>query len=65
MSEVIEKLIDEMVVDCDVCHEGYIYNSKDYDLDEPKECPHCDGKGKTISWEGEKLRHLILRGELP
>ena len=63
---MIEELINEMTEDCNICYEGYIYNPKDTtdNSDEPEKCPSCDGKGKAISYEGEKLRHLILKGEL-
>lgn len=64
---MIEELIKELIRDCVVCHEGYIYNSKDEEIDstEPKECPACNGTGKQISYEGEILRHIILHGEKP
>lgn len=63
---MLEKLIEEMIEDCTICHEGFIYNSKDYEFDgEPVECNSCDGTGKELSYEGEKLRHLILHGKLP
>lgn len=61
---MIEKLLNEMFVDCPVCHEGYTYPEDDFNA-EAVECPNCCGEGKVISYQGEQLRHVILKGELP
>jgi len=59
---MIEKLIEEMIETCSKCGgSGIDYHSK-Y---EPVECDNCLGEGKVLSSDGEKLRYLILKGELP
>ncbi len=57
---VIEVILDEMFGDCQVCHEGYIYQN----IDEVIKCPQCNGKVKVLSWEGAKLQQAIMKGEL-
>lgn len=60
---LIDKLIKEMLDDCPICQGSGVNIEKD---DNPPEevCDYCDG-GKTLSYEGEKLRQLILKGRLP
>ena len=56
---MIKELIEEIFIECFVClGKGSIY------VDE-EECENCLGEGKVLSDDGEKLRHLILKGELP
>lgn len=67
---MINDLIKEMLIDCHVCFHGYIYPDDDEEgqgskKGEAKECPSCNGTGKALSYEGERLRHLILKGVLP
>ena len=64
---MIKELIEEMHTKCPYCDgtgmklddEGqYIEGSEDL-------CDQCNREHKILSYEGEKLRHLILKGELP
>ena len=64
---MIKELIEEMHTKCPYCDgtgmkldsEGqYIEGSEDL-------CDQCNEENKVLSHEGNKLRYLILKGELP
>ncbi len=68
---MIEKLIEEMHSPCHYCQGSgvNIYVDEEGQTTSATsiqgECEQCNGSGKILSYEGEKLRHLILKGELP
>ena len=64
---MIDKLIKEMHTECHYCDGTGIEldDERQYELGSEGLCHQCNGSGKGLSWDGEKLRHLILNGELP
>ena len=60
MSEILDKLIEEMFTPCHVC-QGCATNIEDEDkYDKP--CDHCDGTGEVLCFEAELLRQILKDG---
>ena len=61
---IIEELIEEMHTNCPHCQGTGLKIDKEGEYSEDA-CELCDGKTVILSYDGERLRHLILKGELP
>jgi len=59
---MIDELIQEMTMTCQVCGGSGIKSR--YDEDDDAKCTDCNGTGVIISPDGEKLRQIILKGEI-
>ena len=56
---MIDKLIKEMFTPCHTCQGCGLGMDKDYNYVDNLTCQECDGDGEVLSWQGEKLLHII------